>query len=777
MSLIVSRVEVRNIRSIEHVVLDFDTTGVTALIGRVGSGKSTALDIIPWVDWGTPPPGVGQGELRRLGAESAVCRAEVTHLIGGVEVRAVRGLTRKVAKDGTVSESAWAKLFLDGTEVTQVTPSKLTAKMTELTGLTGKMFRSMQYIGQSQLPRLAEGTPGEIAALIEELTGIAPLTKAIEGASKAAGRAEQAARALPGDPAVLAGYEQAVTDANGEMAPLTRVHAAAIDRAAAAGTEVGSAAGVVTGLRARSERVSAARTEVATLTERARSQQRSLSDAETQLADLCSAGGADVDPVRAADLIATIRAQITTHGRTGHDLRSAHAAAAAAWDDAQAVAADPDEDSAATLDERLGAASEKVAAHTATIGACVDRIDRVRDQIAGLRAHAGDAACPTCSQPIPDVETLIDHLKDQGDAARVEEDAARAAWAGATATVESLTARVARSARDRARRRDAVVRRDRAAVAVRAAVSAHDAAVNGLLDVVGRGQDVPPERLVEVAEDRVASLIAEQATAQRVAVVRALRDDLAISVAATGEALAAATLAAEDTVDEGVLAAAIDAEATARAVSSEAVAARAAAAAQVAAAQATAGHARSVRDAEAARVTAKSDATHRAECSRASVGLLGALRRDLLTDYTTQIADAASDLLSSLDCEHVAITLDDAFTPRVVRADGSVLALVHLSGGEKYRAAMCLRLGITAHLAGGGGMPMVFGDEITAAYDSDTREAVVSFLASLGMPMVLVGHTDEVVSISSRAYTFTKPGPGTGSRVRVASSPTAGAPA
>jgi len=775
MSLTVSRVEVRNIRSIEHVVVDFDTTGITALVGRVGTGKSTALEIIPWVDFGTPPPGVGQGELRRLGAEGAVCRAEVTHTIGGVEVRSVRGLTRKVAKDGTVSESAWAKLFLDGTEVTQVTPSKLTAKMTELTGLTGKMFRSMQYIGQSQLPRLAEGTPGDIAALIEELTGITPLTKAIEGASKTAGKAEQAARALPGDPAVLAEYEQTLTEANDELAPLAQAHASSVESAVTAAGVLSSAAVTLNGLRARRERSDTARSRMAALSERRDSQQQALADADAELAEQDGTLGADFDPALTMDLITTLRGLTKTHVRTGHDLASATTAvkvASADLEDCVTEAGDPDGDTLATLDRRVGVASEHAAQHTATVGACVDRIDRLRRQIVSLRAHAGDATCPTCSQPIPDVQTLIDHLKGEGAAARVEEDAARAKLAKATAKVESLTAAVSRITQEHARRRDAQVRLDRETARLRDAQAAHSAARTGLLDVLGRDQDVSSEALGAEAEDRVATLTAMIDTAQRALTLRARRRVLGEGFDDTCQALTRARAAAADTVDENDLLAAIDAEATARVVSTEALAARAAAAAAVAAVNAKVEHARSVADAEAGRVTAKKEATRAAECSRASVSLLGALRRDLLTDYTAQIADAASDLLSSLDCEHVAITLDDSFAPGVVRADGSTLALVHLSGGEKYRAAMCLRLGITAHIAGGGGMPMIFGDEITAAYDSDTREAVVAFLSSLGMPMVLVGHTDEVLSISSRAYTFSKTSPEAGSRIRRSTSPT-----
>ena len=775
MSLTVSRVEVRNIRSIEHVVVDFDTAGITALVGRVGTGKSTALEIIPFVNWGTPPPGVAQGELRRLGADGAVCRAEVTQTIGGVEVRSVRGLTRKVAKDGTVSESAWAKLFLDGTEVTQVTPSKLTAKMTELTGLTGKMFRSMQYIGQSQLPRLAEGTPGDIAALIEELTGIAPLTKAIEGASKTAGKAEQAARALPGDPAVLAEYEQTLTEARAELAPLTQSHAASVEWAVTAAGEVSSAAGTLNGLRARRERSDTARSRMAALSERRDSQQQALADADAQLAEQDATLGADFDPAITMDLITTLRGQTKAHVRTGHDLASATAAAKVAsadLEDCGTEAGDPDGDTLATLDRRLEVAAEQVAQHTATVGACVDRIDRLRRQIVSVRAHAGDATCPTCSQPIPDVQTLIDHLKGEGAAARVEEDAARAKLANATAKVESLTAAVSRITQEHARRRDAQVRADRETVRVRDAEAAHSATRAALLDVVGADRDVSTEALGAQADDRVATLTAMLDTAQRALTLRGRRRELGENFDDTCQALTAARAAAQDTVDDGALLAAADAEATARVTSTEALAARSTAAAEMAAVNAKVEHARSVADAEAGRVTAKKDATRAAECSRASVSLLGALRRDLLTDYTAQIADAASDLLSSLDCEHVAITLDDSFTPGVVRADGSTLALVHLSGGEKYRAAMCLRLGITAHIAGSGGMPMIFGDEITAAYDSDTREAVVAFLSSLGMPMVLVGHTDEVLSISSRAYTFTKASPEAGSRIRRSTSPT-----
>lgn len=752
MSLVVTRIEVRNIRSIEHAVIDLDTDGITALIGHIGSGKSTILEAVAFANWGAPPPGVAQGELRRLGAEGDKAYAEVTQIIDGIEVRAVRGLTRKVSK-GAVSEVAYAKLFLDGEQVAQITPSKLTAKMIELTGMTGRMFRSMQFIGQAQLPRLAEGTPGDIQSLIEELTGIDPLTRAIEAASKAAGKAEQAVRALPGDPDVLEEHQRALDDELYGIDALRGADRSAAGRSGDAARDAAGASRELSGLRARRDAAQRSVAEIAALTERRSSFAAALDDAESDLRALGPDPDDAADSGAAADMLRGLLRDAGLSEQAADDARRrserAAAAAAAAW----AAVPEPHDGEADPAVLALKAADLEAARseHESTA-------NRKAAQARSLLGAGSDPHCPTCQQPLPDAAELAADIGRLADRAAAAADALRPAIDRARAQLaEALAIREAGTASAVADQAESDLRD------ARTASSAARRLLSGALDLP---EPTGASDLEAAAHARLIELAGIAARRQRASELGAKLAILRASLDSTDESIAQARRDTQDAPDDEALDRAAVAASKAGDEAAQAAAEAAAASTALSVAQARVDGAQAVRDAEAARLAAKAGAMSRAETGRASVTVLSALRRDLLADCTSLIADAASDLLSGMDCDHVAISLDETFIPRVIRADGASLPLAHLSGGEKYRAAMCLRLGITAAISGGGAMPMIFGDEITAAYDSGTRESVVSFLAGLGMPMVLVGHTDEIAAISSRTYEFSRrPGAG-GSAVK-----------
>ena len=53
---------------------------------------------------------------------------------------------------------------------------------------------------------------------------------------------------------------------------------------------------------------------------------------------------------------------------------------------------------------------------------------------------------------------------------------------------------------------------------------------------------------------------------------------------------------------------------------------------------------------------------------------------------------------------------------------------------------------------------MVFADEIGASHDAETRAAVLSMMRGLGLPMVLISHSPDVMDIADKVIRLTKAG-------------------
>ena len=150
--------------------------------------------------------------------------------------------------------------------------------------------------------------------------------------------------------------------------------------------------------------------------------------------------------------------------------------------------------------------------------------------------------------------------------------------------------------------------------------------------------------------------------------------------------------------------------------------------------------------------------------------MLVALRRDLVGEYCATISAAASDLIDTVGGgDHIGVTIGADFIPAVILSDGTTRPMRVLSGGEKMRAALCLRLGIAEQISGTGGQGMIFADEITANHDAETTRHVVQMMRSLGRPMVVIAHADEVQQIATKVYHVSKADELSGTTVRTAS--------
>ena len=751
----ITRVRIHNIRSVAHLDVTFDPNGVTAIVGNSGAGKSTVLAAMAWALFGDGC-GLTQSAARSCWARTPddECSVTVDADIDGYRITANRSLHLGTTK-GVRRETASAALIEAGVRTRNVTPTVLTRRITELTGLTGRMFLGAFYIPQDTLQRLAAGTPAEIAAVFEQQTGLSRLNKPIGAAAEEAKVLTRAAGCLPGSADDAAAARLDADGAKADAAELTETAKNEQERADAITARWRAAQAAADTAAARAEQFRAAQDAVTTT--------RARLGRATETLDAAADASATFEypTVRdAQNAAAAAESEMKRIGDTGSSLEAAAASAI----DAAAVLAELEAAGIPDITELTAAVEEALAvadrAQQSTTGpaALVAQSQAERSRLSRIIATLsdttlGDAACPTCQQTLVDGPAgLLNMIREQYD--RVNTELATAGTALTTATT------AARAANQRATHARQMLQ------AAQQAATRHESATERVHATKARLVAVIPDGYIDAAAAKTA-LQAEYRAAAAVrstaAAAVAAHNATAVAQAAHDreeQAMAAAVAAA------GVVAAPDgEAAAKARQLAAQLRADLDAATAQAAKAGALAQSARDnasllgdIADRAGLEWTRKGEAAAAAERATSTHQLLRVFRAEVLGDYTSSVSASASELLAEVGTEHVGFEVDGDFVPRVVLADGSTMPASELSGGEKARTALCFNLGISAQITGGQRPGMVFADEIGASHDAETRAAVLSMMRGLGLPMVLISHSPDVMDIADKVIRLTKAG-------------------
>jgi DNA repair exonuclease SbcCD ATPase subunit len=757
--ILLTGIEITNIRSIAHGTIEPLPDGITALVGAIGTGKSTFLEAARWVLYGEVPGGVRQAEMRRHGADGEKCEAAVEFILGDTTFRAVRGLRQKATK-GRLAETAYAELFIGGVRQPQITPTKLTDKLVQLSGLTGRAFSGAFFIPQNRLPILAQGTPTEVQQVFEEQTGLTPLTRRAETAHRDASRALAAAEVLPGSEAAVTAAQEALDIAQDDRTLAQRqleTAKAAADEVKEALTDAQATYNVLMAQRSAAEQ---ARLDRARAETRAAALDETIGELGEQVRNLPSGDGQD-----ARDRLTQLRAARQAAEHAEHAIKSATRCV----EDARARldrARQQLERLPVGLDERLGTAQRVQARAEQAVGNLRGEYSRLTRAVQTLRAAGPRAArCPTCNQRVADLTGLLMDLTLQKT--RCEEDSRRAAEHARVAAAE--TGDVTDAVRQRETARNALrqaqcdvhsavrlqgIAGDRAKVTLDALAAflpaAGDDDRNKILTAAERAEDV--------ASREVSAVHYAMQVRTRLTKARSDRAQAQLSLDKLRAQAANATTAGELNEISGVLAEARE--------NWEAHGARRAEAETKA--EVLAERCRVLEqalDGEQELLNRKLDALGKADILQHAAHMLAGLRRDLLAEYTATVSAAATDLLRQIGGEHTAFHIDERFIPEVVLGDGTHRPLRVLSGGEQARGALCFCLGISAQITGGSHTGTIIADEITAAHDDETRHAVVELLRQLGWPLLLVAHSPEVVEIANRVARLSKPDEVAGTQV------------
>ncbi|MFI5749076.1 AAA family ATPase [Streptomyces sp. NPDC051644] len=756
------RIRVRNIRSVRDSEITIPETAITALHGPVGSGKSTFLSAMVWALYGEVPGGLKQADMRRTGADGEPCEAEVEFVFNGQRYTALRGLRQRNFRGG-VREEAYARWWTNGAtgpgqDERQISPSKLTLKITELTGLTGRAYCGAFFIAQGELTGLAEGTPAQVQQLFEEQTGLGVLTKKVEEKNADARRAEEMAAAMPGSREETDEARRALDEAQRQAAEDHEIHEQMADTARQAADRLRLAEERAEEVQRRHRLAEQERLTHARVEERVRHcQQRVTSLTE----DLAQAGTATPSPEVLTRQLDTLRNAVHSAERAVKQIRDAEQHAAAIDRRVRQTQVEADRLADPELDRRITAAKQQHTEHEQRRGALKGEYTRLSRALQALTT-AESACCPTCVQPLRDGWALVADLRRQWERCITDGKNAKAKAEAAAQLHDALLSRRQElteiSARLDAVRAEAVAAQRQTEAVRRVAAEAVSAVAAQLLHSSGSADH---ERVLHIGCDTIEQISALLTRSRH---AHGLRDQLTSAETeletARGNLAALATTHPDVTTAERVGAA--SELNTARTEHSEATAEAAEANTrfQVAVERATV-LAKAHGNAES-RMRAKADKLHAAHILHEAAAVLAQFRRDLLAEYTAAVSQAATDVLTQITDRHVRFEIDDAFISRVHTAEGTVRPTRVLSGGEKATAALAFRLGITEQITGGNATGMIIADEITAAHDADTRRAVLACLSELGWPALVVSHGEEITETAQQVISLSQPDETTG---------------
>lgn len=198
MSMILRKIEVWNIRCHEHFIFQPDLTGITAISGKNGSGKSTIVDAFAWALYGTKANKVKNKMLIREGVDPNKERVAATVYI--VMNKIEYKIERKILSDsGATDCNVYGRTVNSNALFTQLAGpaiSSAEAYIRQILKMDEKGFLTSILIQQKQVDQIVSASPKERGEVIEKLTGISSISNAIRIANDKAKTFQKAANLI-----------------------------------------------------------------------------------------------------------------------------------------------------------------------------------------------------------------------------------------------------------------------------------------------------------------------------------------------------------------------------------------------------------------------------------------------------------------------------------------------------------------------------------------------------------------------------------------------------
>lgn len=129
----------------------------------------------------------------------------------------------------------------------------------------------------------------------------------------------------------------------------------------------------------------------------------------------------------------------------------------------------------------------------------------------------------------------------------------------------------------------------------------------------------------------------------------------------------------------------------------------------------------------------------------------GRLIHDMLSDSLQSVNQIASRVISQMDAKYqkIQVTQDrenNGIEIKILRQDGAIFSFEQLSGGEKVKVSLGLRIALSILSAMRSEIHFFVLDESFDGLDGDSRHAALSFLEDIpGLQIIIISHDEEMM--------------------------------
>lgn len=743
MELTLESVRLRNFRAHRDYTFEPGDTGITAVVGRNGRGKSTIIDGMAWALFGTTPnSSIKNGTWRNDRSDpDDECFVDLRMRLNGQELRVKRSL---VNARGSVECECW----LDGNE--QAGPAVTHAQrwITKTLGMDEQGFLSSVLVQQKKVDELATATPSTRKRILEKLTGISAVSKALDLAKQNERALRKAAEFVDVDDSRVPSLEKQrdglVADADAtarKLEDLTAKRKALLAEGRRLSDETKAMQALATenarlqsGLEAAERQTAESKSRMDSLVSRREELKKELPDSPM------SADEAD-------GLAARLRDSEDQVGGLKADLAALERVIAAAPGDADEKAA---AEAAGKADETLAgmrpedgirADADDQRARAAAAKADIAAVDEAHERLDGATDGTGASiTCPTCMQEVNDPRHVLDELTERGEAARRTVDEATAELKRLRAELDAR--RGAETAAGKARDTLDAIRRDREAARdagkqaedLRARVRTAEAETEALRAAANK---LGAEKAKLAEYDRVLDDYNDET--RRWNAAERQRKDLTAKLKENEKRYSPSKLDRLNRNLDAKHEEFNECDRTCAELRGDEQLKREQA-------RSTDAQIASIRE----NVEKRRNLLDQLEVAAGVTVALSEYREHRILDAIPQMTDYASDLMDRItNGAFTTIDISDKFGITVTTSDGEERSVGELSGGEQSLVALCLRLSVSVML-GNGTLSLLVLDESLPSMDEERTVSFLECIKDLGEngQVVIVTHDDIVRSIA-----------------------------
>lgn len=754
MTIILKRVELSNIRSHKHVVFEPEAEGITAISGPNGTGKSTIVDSIAWVLYGTKPTGVSK--VSAIYREDALFGDDRCFAIVEIEVenQYLKVERRMVNKNGAVECEVWEKITdKDGTEkfkqVAGPAVSHAEPYIRKRLRMDEKGFLSAILVQQKQVDQLISASPRERAEVIEKLTGISAVTAALVESRQEFNSLKKVASISTVDESALAALKMdrdelavsiekqtvSVGDIRRKVSELKKAGVELRDNVAEESQKREAAEELREEQTVVNTKIESRESELERLTEDRKAQRKKLSliSSGTSLEEIEPKVKALKGDLRGKELqSAKIDSELVKNRRKLQDYSKI-------IESSDLETAEEVTNARDSVRSALQGALDEIGTQKASILSADSEMKKIAKAISVLTG--GDGTCPTCLQHIDNVSAAVTVLDNEVTALKKSKEDSKSKILELQEVEESS--------------RTSISEHDLILEAITQSESLSVLIEEGSVSFSNLGSDIitlegelkalekvynAAKRHEDIKNDYDRLLARSKTVSNEIEALKSRKDEIEEELTTAGTISSAALAKLRTKLDE------------ARASHTKLMMTLTESKGELNLSNERLLHLHEKIAKAEDEIKKYKDLLKSVEVASASTNLIEEFREERIRTSIPVIEVYASDLLSRFtEGKFTSLRIDGKFNTTVVLANGIERAVGLLSGGELSAASMALRLAISMLLNSGSSTNLIILDEVLVSQDAGRAELILSTVKDVCKgQVVLIAHNDSIDGIADK---------------------------